>query len=622
MQNSSLPLPDTVRCSRLAVTDRGAFVGVGCDDKLVHIYRFQNPSRVAKLEGLTSSPTALTFDSQCHRAGVGCQGGGVRIYDLGTEKLIRVFERCHRAAVTSIDYHSLDEFIFTTGADCRMKVWDVRSKEAIQSYKEIQTEMTVVRGLPDARTVITGCKGGVVRLFDLCTGKLTKELRGLSGEITSVACHSDHQVVAASSSNGEIAVWGANDEGLLFQAKPELSSMDQCVFDPNHLFGLSDRTLTYYKWQGGSFDGVDAGMNKKIAEAQWSKPNDSAYDRYNEELLVTDISIRSNHVVCVKVPQRPPAQSGPKRVFHPDSAAAGSGGAPPPRPQIQAPTRLTAPNVLRQVADDARSPQVASPQAPEVGSNPSRPSLSEARLLRKQQQQQNEDGRRLTPRREANVQGGNSPLTAAPVSSGGYPLAPGLGVAPASRGLSPSQSEEDIVTHLYESSRSMNSLMQRRLTHLKVLRTRWSSSPREGIEFAMKLFEDPKDSAVVVDFVILLYNLRMRERLTLEHVPGLLELVRLCLEHQCYEESIRACFQLTRVLYTRFGAKVEEGLRAAVHAKTGVDLALDARIERAVAASAGFERLRHIASQYVIRRDAVGEEARALCSEVVAVGKR
>ena len=88
---------------------------------------------------------------------------------------------CHRSSAITVEWHPYGEFFASGSADTYLKVWDMRQRACIQTYRGHAGAVRNLLFSPDGRWVVSGCDGGEVRLWDLTAGKLLTELRRITG---------------------------------------------------------------------------------------------------------------------------------------------------------------------------------------------------------------------------------------------------------------------------------------------------------------------------------------------------------------------------------------------------------------------------------------------------------
>jgi katanin p80 WD40 repeat-containing subunit B1 len=70
----------------------------------------------------------------------------------------------HRSSCLSIEFHPFGDFVATGSLDTNLKVWDLRRKDCIQTYKGHSKGVTHVGISPDGRWVASGSEAGEVKV--------------------------------------------------------------------------------------------------------------------------------------------------------------------------------------------------------------------------------------------------------------------------------------------------------------------------------------------------------------------------------------------------------------------------------------------------------------------------
>ena len=73
---------------------------------------------------------------------------------------------------TTVDFHPYGEFLASGSSDCAVKVWDIRRKQCITTFKGHSAPLRKVCFSPDGRWVVSGDRDGVIKLWDLTAGKV------------------------------------------------------------------------------------------------------------------------------------------------------------------------------------------------------------------------------------------------------------------------------------------------------------------------------------------------------------------------------------------------------------------------------------------------------------------
>jgi katanin p80 WD40 repeat-containing subunit B1 len=578
-------LPCHVVCAAFGTQRSRELVACGGQDTAVHVFPFADSTRLAMLPGHTSRVTAVAFDKDQRRVLAGSDGGSIRLWDLDTEQGIRSFGTGHRTTVTAVTYHAFGEFIASASEDTHLRIWDVRKKSCLQSYKGVSCGLRAVQFNPNGKWVASGCAQGIVRLYDLTNGKLITELATHQGPITSLQFHPEHLFLAAGSADGTMSLWELDTFQLSFRSDPlpSGSPVSKVLFTTEkdkELLVASKQLLRVYPFSRMS-DRAAANI-----EAPWETCSDLVYSTNSGDVLTVECkgsSLGFSRTALCKKQQPHPATS---RAFAPSPARSA--------PAVAQPVSATPPS--RQQVQEQPPPQ-RHHHAQEVGKQ-QHPMVFQ--MNPHQAQQLMQQAAAVSPRTSATP---DAVKRGSPVTPSGA-----------------SGASDDLVEQLLAAAPSMLSIAQRRLTHMRVIRSTWPTDPRSALRHLASIAKAETDCGVVTDFLNAMQNQRMKERVTFDILPEFLMLLVGALGHK-QDPIALAALRAARSMNTKFRPKIDETLRGAQFA-TGVDLAMEARIERCREVQTHFEEILSCATAYSLRKDAVGDEARIVVNEVPSLRRR
>jgi katanin p80 WD40 repeat-containing subunit B1 len=170
-----------VNCVHLG-PKKGGVLATGGDDRKINIWRVSSsPTQVMSLGGLTTPVTAVRFDWLEECVVGATEGGSLLLYDLqhGGKAARRL--NSHKTACTTVDFHPYGEFLASGSSDCQVKVWDIRRKQCITTFKGHGAPLRKVCFSPDGRWVVSGDGDGVIKLWDLTAGKVRMRAREEGG---------------------------------------------------------------------------------------------------------------------------------------------------------------------------------------------------------------------------------------------------------------------------------------------------------------------------------------------------------------------------------------------------------------------------------------------------------
>jgi katanin p80 WD40 repeat-containing subunit B1 len=544
----------------------------------VHVFPFADSNRLAMLPGHTTRVTAVAFDKEQRRVLGGSDGGSIRLWDLDTEQGIRSFGTGHRTTVTAVTYHAFGEFIASVSEDTHLRIWDVRKRSCLQSYKGIPCGLRAVQFNPNGKWVASGCAQGVVRLYDLTNGQLITELATHQGAITSLQFHPEHLFLAAGSADGTVSLWELDTFQLSFRSSPNASPVQKVLFTSEtdkELLVASQSLLRVYPFSRMS-DRAAANI-----EVPWGSCSDLVYGQNSGEVLT--VECKRNSLGCSRT-----AIVNKQSKQQPSTSR-----------QTTTPARSTP---LQQPAS-ATPPTRQQPPPGELTPQVSRQQPMVFQMNERQAQQLVQQAAVASPRLAAHQ--GETLASPAP-SSASRPNATSSG--------------DEAAEQLLSASASMLSILQRRLTHMRVVRSTWPTDPRSALRHLLSITKAETDCGVVTDFLNAMQNQRMKERVTFDILPDYLALLLGALEHK--QDPIQlAALRAARSMNTKFRPKIDETLRGAQYS-TGVDLAMEARVERCREVQTQFEDILSVATACSLKKDAVGDEARIVLNEVPSLRRR
>ena len=99
----------------------GQLVATGGEDRRVNIWQVSGPPQpLITLSGHASTPQSLVFDQGEENLVVGCQGGSIQVWNLGTKKVQASFTG-HRTSCECVEFHPY------------VRLWGLETHEAIDT---------------------------------------------------------------------------------------------------------------------------------------------------------------------------------------------------------------------------------------------------------------------------------------------------------------------------------------------------------------------------------------------------------------------------------------------------------------------------------------------------------
>jgi katanin p80 WD40 repeat-containing subunit B1 len=566
---SSFQLPSTCVTARLSEHRSHQLVGVGCADNQARIMRFGDGNVLSTLKGHGNPVTALAFDQSQVSIATGSESGSLRQWDIKTGDTSRIFEGSHKAAVTGLHWSVHGNFLASCSKDTRMRIWDLRKKDCLQSYKEAPASLTAVQFSPSSKVVATGCEDGTIRLYDLVAGKSQKDFIEHRAPITFLAFHPVEFFLAAASADGTISLWDVSEHKLLYQSNKGFikTPYTAVAFGNDQLVAATKQILRVYDFQHLG------DRHARNIETGWEGVSDLQYAPGSNEMI--SLETRGNTISMSRIPL--------------SSSSSGNGGAvkgtrdydPAPAPHRE---EYKQQKVVRQPLPSPRAERAVKKPAEafDITVNDRKKKMEQMQRARQEDSHAAEMLQDFDP--------SPGPTKSAPT-------------------------EIEHIEQLFKVHGTLSLRLERRITHLKIGRSD-ASNLKSALSHLTRMAQDNTDAGAVLDFINAMQHQRMKERCYIEHLPSILELVIHVISTQKTERALTVAMKTARSMNTKFRSKLDEALRAAQYGGIGVDLNLDGRVERARQAQRAFDDVFMLVGPYATRSDALGDEAKSLISEL------
>jgi WD40 repeat protein len=183
----------------------GRWIASGGTDRTVRLWQAATRREVAVWHGHSGAVTDLAFTPDGRRLASLGEDGTVRIWEAGSRASLPVL-RGHELYVYPVACSPDGQWIASGSWDQTVRLWDARTGEACA----ILRHPGVVRALafsPDSSWLVSGCHADDrLRIWDVATVQMRKEITGPGPRIWSVAVSADGACIAAVDSDGNLGV--------------------------------------------------------------------------------------------------------------------------------------------------------------------------------------------------------------------------------------------------------------------------------------------------------------------------------------------------------------------------------------------------------------------------------
>ena len=234
-----------VRCAVLGKRQPSIFC-TGGDDGKVNVWKYMKAQPVISFPGhATTEVASVCFDYNEMNVFSASRGGSIKQWDLTTQKGVRSFPNTHRCSVDCLEPHPMNEFFASGSSDTFIKLWDLRKKESVITYKGHQSPVTKMAFSPDGRWLCSGDESGAAKIFDLGSGKCLQTLQTGDHAITAIQFHPSELVVAVGGASRCVEIWDLNADEFFVVATTDLEAtkIRALTFHTGHLYPEDDDDL-------------------------------------------------------------------------------------------------------------------------------------------------------------------------------------------------------------------------------------------------------------------------------------------------------------------------------------------------------------------------------------------
>eukprot|EP00948_MAST-09A_sp_MAST-9A-sp1_P000551 g551.t1 len=187
----------------------------GGEDNRVNIWRIGKPGNILSLQALQSSVRSVKFDQNEQNVAAGSSGGSIKLLNLSAGgKVARAFTG-HRSECLSVDFGPFGKYLASASQDTNVKIWDIRRKDCIETYRGHSGRVTKVIFSPDGRWLASGSDDGTAKIWDLKAGKLLHNFHTHRGAITAMNFHPTDFIFLTAAKDRKLKLWDLEDFSII-----------------------------------------------------------------------------------------------------------------------------------------------------------------------------------------------------------------------------------------------------------------------------------------------------------------------------------------------------------------------------------------------------------------------
>lgn len=213
----------------------GTYLVTGGVDNLAKIWRVNDGSWVATLEGHNDSINSVEFDIAGKRIVTASADNTARVWDAITGRQIHVLPG-HNAPITAAKFSFDGKRIFTIGEDNMIKIWDSTSGLTLTTLEGNKGGITAFALHAIDNKLITAGSNGDLKVWKGDTDKLLASFEGRSGKILGLFNANNACVVTSQKENKDyiVKIWDMVNNRLLSTLKGHTYDISTCSFSPDN----------------------------------------------------------------------------------------------------------------------------------------------------------------------------------------------------------------------------------------------------------------------------------------------------------------------------------------------------------------------------------------------------
>jgi WD40 repeat protein len=211
----------------LALSPDGKAVALLNKERAVSVVEVATGIEKHRFQGHKGEPCRFAFSPDGALLATGCHQGEVRVWDLATEKAIRVW--AHRSSVTGVAFAPDGNSVAASFDQQHVCVWSMQTGKELVDLHLVNEQVHTLAFSPDGKLLATG--GWHVRLWDTATWKESGRFDDYR-PITALAFSPDGKTLASGSMNQSIRLWDVPARTELRPMISHLGSVRAVVFSP------------------------------------------------------------------------------------------------------------------------------------------------------------------------------------------------------------------------------------------------------------------------------------------------------------------------------------------------------------------------------------------------------
>jgi WD40 repeat protein len=194
----------------------GRYAASGSSDKTIKLWDVSSGKEINTFSGHADAVKSIVFSPDGRYLLSGSFDKTVKLWDINTGKEIRTFTG-HTWQISSVAFSADGRYALSRSGDRIIKLWDINTGKEIRTFSGDNVDAAgiptgsqmIVSGAfsPDGRYMLTTDRQGIIKLWDVATGKAIRAFAGHTGWVPSVTFSNDVKSFISGGKDGTLRLW-------------------------------------------------------------------------------------------------------------------------------------------------------------------------------------------------------------------------------------------------------------------------------------------------------------------------------------------------------------------------------------------------------------------------------
>jgi WD40 repeat protein len=194
-----------VNCARFS--SDGERVITGSYDKTVKNWDTQTGKLLKNIPSRSSPISSIALSHDGLYVYVSDEGPGIYKYDWEAGKKMHFFPPRQMKGGSLLELSPDNQYVVTAGEDYAIRMWEMESGKMVKELVGHQGTISTLKYMDNGRTLVSGSRDSTLRIWDMSTGRCQRVLTGHQGPIRAMEISVDQNSLLTGSTDKTIRLW-------------------------------------------------------------------------------------------------------------------------------------------------------------------------------------------------------------------------------------------------------------------------------------------------------------------------------------------------------------------------------------------------------------------------------